>query len=200
MIRILLGAVVGGILMFGVGAAAHTGFNAESRHFKRMKAEGDTGDFIRRQALSEGMYGFPMPVEGFDSLPKAEYEAEYNRVNERYKLGPSGYLIVAPRGEDMMGVIQLGGEFIANLVAALLACLIASNFSSASRFVSRWFLLALLGPIGWLTHSLSQGLWYRFPMPFLLDGLWVSMAEWAVAGIAITLIVRPLAGEQQAKS
>jgi hypothetical protein len=123
-------------------------------------------------------------------MEAAEYEAEYKRINELYKKGPAGYLIVAPRGEEMMGTTQLGGEFLGNVIAALFVCVLVANFSPQLTVLSRWLLVVLIGPIGWLTLSLSHGLWYRFPMPFILDGLWVSIAEWAVAGLAIALIVR----------
>lgn len=191
MIRILAGAVLGGALMFAVGAAAHMGLNAESRNIQRVPSEEAAVDFVTSQELTAGMYGFPTPAEGFESMSTAEYEAEYNRINELYKQGPAGYLIVAPRGEEMMGATQLGGEFLANVVAALFASILVANFSSQLTILSRWLLVVLVGPMGWLTLSLSQGLWYRFPMPFLLDGLWVSLAEWAVAGLAIAIIVRP---------
>lgn len=190
MIRIVLGGIVGGLLMFAVGAGTHMGLEAESRHIQRVPSEASARDYFNSEKLTEGIYGFPIPKVGFESMTKGEYEAEYNRINDLYKQGPAGYLIVAPRGEDMMGPKQLVGELLANVAAALLACILVANFASQTGFLSRWLLVVLLGPIGWLTLSLSHGLWYRFPMPFVLDGLCVSLAEWAVAGLAIVTIVR----------
>jgi hypothetical protein len=44
MVRILIGAVVGGILMFGVGAVAHMALNAES--LQRVPSEEAAADFF----------------------------------------------------------------------------------------------------------------------------------------------------------
>lgn len=78
MVRILIGAIVGGLLMLGVGAAAHMGLNAESRNIQRVPGEEAAVDSFNSQELTAGMYSFSTPAEGFESMSAAEYEAEYS--------------------------------------------------------------------------------------------------------------------------
>jgi hypothetical protein len=101
-------------------------------------------------------------------------------------------LIVAPKGEDLMGAKQLGGELVGDVLAALLASFVAAHFTLAASFTRRWLLIILLGPIAWLSLTLSFALWYRFPFNFIQDGLFVALIEWTLAGAAIAAIVRPI--------
>jgi hypothetical protein len=185
MARVLLAGLAGGAVMFLVGAITHMYLNLESRSFKRLPDEAATKEFIKQQALHPGIYDFPAMAENAS-------QSEYERVAAAYKEGPAGFVVIAPTGQEMMGPLQLVGEFAADCIAATIAAFIIAHITLASTAFLRWILIVLLAPLSWLTLTLSFMLWYRFPWPFVLDGFLVSLLEWGLAAVAIVNIVRPL--------
>jgi hypothetical protein len=192
MVRILIAGLVGGGLLFAGGAFSHMALNFESRAFKRLPDEPAARKFIVNQALHAGIYSFPALSSKYDQMTGAEQSAEESRIQAEFRAGPAGMFVLAPQGQEMMGARQLVGELIGDMVAALLAAFVAAHFTLAATFARRWLLIILLAPISWLTLTLSFELWYRFPMAFIRDGLFVSLIEWTLAGGAIAAIVRPI--------
>ncbi len=195
--RILIAGILGGLAMFAGGAISHMFFEFESRQFARMNNESAVKDFITTQGFRSGMYDFPTVSADYDRMSQAEKDADANRLNSDFKQGPSGLLIIAPTGEDKMGLKQLGGELIANILAALLAAFITAHLSMAASFSRRWLLIVLMAPIAWLSLTLSFTLWYRFPIAFIQDGLFVGLIEWTLAGGVIAAIVQPIMHNRQ---
>ena len=184
-LRILIAGIVGGILMFTMGAVGHMVFQLQGRAMSQFPDEEAFIDQVRGHNFKPGMYGFP------ESTPEMEKDPQgYEKLNERYKTGPSGMLVIVPPGQDMMSSETLGMELVANTLAALLAAWIVSLLAANVNFFQRWGVLFLMGVIGWLSLSASYGIWYRFPPQFVHDELYCAMLEWAVAGAAIAAIVR----------
>ncbi len=195
--RILIAGILGGLAMFAGGAFSHMFLEFESRQFARMNDESAVKEFITTQGFRSGMYDFPTMSADYDRMSQAEKDADANRLNSDFKQGPSGLLIIAPTGEDMMGPKQLAGELIANILAALLAAFVTAHFTMAASFSRRWLLIVLMAPIAWLTLTLSFTLWYRFPIAFIQDGLFVGLIEWTLAGGVIAAIVQPIMHNRQ---
>ncbi|MEQ1902626.1 MAG: hypothetical protein ABL888_00405 [Pirellulaceae bacterium] len=199
MLRVIMAGIVGGLLLFVGGAASHMGLELEGRTFRVIQDESAARDFFNKQAIEPGIYGFPAMSPNFPSMSADEQTAEWERVGKLYKEGPAVISIVAPRGEEMMSGQQLGGEAFFNILAALVVAFVASHFSDRCRLLTRWSLIVLIGVSGWLALSTSLAVWYRFPWSFTMDGLYVVLIEWAMAGLAIALIVPPY-GNQSAQA
>jgi hypothetical protein len=192
MLRILLAGLIGGIAMFIGGAFSHMFLNLENRWFSHLPDQTAVRDFITSQKLAPGMYGFPEMAENYDKMTEPEQKIEEDRLNADYRSGPSGFVIIAPTGEDLMGWKQLGGELAANIMAACLVAFVVAHLSTYTSFARRWLLVVLLGPISWLSLTLSFALWYRFPIAFIQDGLFGALIEWTLAGAPIAALVRPI--------
>ena len=192
MVRILIAGILGGLVMFIGGAFSHVFLDLETRSFKRLPDEAAAVEFYKAQGLVAGMYNFPSLPGSFANLSSEEQAKVKTAVNSAYKTGPAGYLIVAPTGEDLMGPRQLIGEFVSNVIAALLAAFIAAHFSTAASFSRRWLLIVLLAPISWFSLTLSFAIWFRFPYPMIQDGLFGALIEWTLVGAVIAGIVRPI--------
>lgn len=188
--RLLVAAVVGGVLMFVAGAVNHMVIELESRNIRPVANDTKLHDFLVEQKYPPGMYGYPFMPENAKSLPAEEQTKLMNDIFERFKQGPAAYIVVAPTGEEAMGPTQLGGELVSNIIAAFFAALIVSCLAPSLSLFKRWLLIVGLAPCSWFSLTCSFALWYRFPWPFILDGLIGALIEWAVAGIAIVLIVR----------
>jgi hypothetical protein len=152
-------------------------------------------EHLKARGLAPGIYVFPDMPTGEDSNDQAKMTA----LNERYKAGPSGMLLLAPTGEDMMGRKTLGLEWATNSAAAFLAAWIVSLFGADVGFVRRWLAVVVIGLIAWLSIAASYGIWYRFPHDFVHDELYCALLEWAVAGLVIAAIVRRPVGAATAK-
>jgi hypothetical protein len=187
LIRVLIAGVAGGVLVFIMGALCHAGLQLQSRAIVNLPNEVAFTEAVKSQNLKAGLYGFPgmpNPAEGQDEA------AAYAQTNERYKVGPSGLVLIAPTGEDMMGPKTLLMEWATNTLAALLVAYVVSLAGPEVGFGRRWFAVLLIGAISWLSLSASYGIWYRFPHMFVHDELFCALLEWGVAGLAIAAIVK----------
>jgi hypothetical protein len=190
MIRILLAGVLGGALVFGGGALSHSVLQLEGRHIERLPDEAKFREFVNKEGVPPGMFGFPSLPADFASLPPEEQTKQWDRVNELYKKGPSAFVIVAPSGEEMMGIPQLGGEAVSNVLAALIVAFVLCRTSPDTGYVMRFLIVVLFGVFTWLSTSASYALWYRFPWPFILDGFYCSLIEWGMAGLVMAAIAK----------
>ena len=186
-LRVLLAGIVGGVLMFFMGATNHMVFGLMDRAMLRFEDEGAKIDQIREWKLKPGLYAFPeMPA----NATREEWEKMYDEVNAKYKAGPAGMLLIAPPGHDMMTSQTLLMEAASNVMAALMAAWIVSLMGVEIGFGRRWVATLLIGLVGWCSLTASYGIWYRFPHEFVHDELFCVVIEWGVAGLAIAEIVR----------
>lgn len=193
MIRVLVAGVLAGALVFVGGFISHMALELEGRDFKRVEDEAAVREFLGKKVPEAGIYAYPACAGKNEGLSAEEQQKAWERLNEEYKKGPAGLLVVAPTGEDAMGPKQLGLELATNVVAALIAAWIVSRTAPGTGFFTRWTIVVLLGAFTWVSTSASFAIWYRFPVPFILDGLYSSLIEWALAGLLIALVVRPKA-------
>src|SRR5262245_59474398 len=185
-LRILIAGIVGGILIFVMGATNHMAFQLLDRTFRNIPDSATFIDQLKTRGLKDGIYVFP------DMPTAAEHsdEAKMKELNERYKAGPAGMLLIAPTGQDMMGPETLGTELATNVIAALLASWVISLCGSDVGFIRRWIAAVAIGRVGWFSFVASYGIWYRFPHNFVHDEFLCGLLEWGVAGLAIAAIVR----------
>jgi hypothetical protein len=186
-VRILIAGIVGGILVFVMGAVNHMVLGLQGRTMSSIANEPTFIEHLKGRNLKPGLYSFPEVPANAAEQDQAKVYAE---VNERYKAGPAGLLLIAPTGEDMMGAKTLGLEWATDTLAALLVAWIVSLMASDVSFVRRWIAVVAIGGVAWLSLTASYGIWYRFPHAFVDDELYCVLLEWGVAGLAIAAIAR----------
>jgi len=185
-LRILIGGIVGGILVFFTGAFNHMVLGLQGRTLHNLPDSASFIDQVKGRDLAPGLYMFPdMPTGETGKDPE-----KYKAANEAYKKGPAGMLLIVPTGQDMMSGETLAKEFATNTVAALIVAWIVSLMSADVGFVRRWLAVFLMGAFAWFSIAASYGIWYRFPHDFIHDEFLCSILEWGVAGLAIAAIVR----------
>ncbi len=183
--RILVASLVGGFLVFCMGAVNHTVFHFQDRTFLKMPESSAFSEHLSSRGLAHGLYVFPdMPTVEDQSDP-----AKMAAFNERYGAGPSGMLLIVHKGPILMGE-NLGKEFFSNMIAALMAAWIVSLMAADVGFGRRWLAVLLMGVFAWVSLTASYGFWYRFPHDFVHDELYCALLEWGVAGLVIAAIVR----------
>jgi hypothetical protein len=184
--RVLIAGIIGGILVFCTGAVNHMVFQLQGRTLSNIPDSASFTDDLKSRGLRHGLYVFPdmpAPAEHSDAAKMAA-------LNERYKVGPSGMLLIVHTGEDLMNLETLGKELATNIVAACMAAWVVSLVRPDVGFVRRWQAVLFLGAFAWISIAASYGIWYRFPHDFLHDELFCALLEWGVGGLAIAAIVR----------
>jgi hypothetical protein len=176
--RIILAAILGGIVMFAWGATSHMALGLGDMGVTSIPEE--TEMLLAACGLGErGFYFFPGMPEGEMS------EAQQKSWMDKYRAGPRGVLIYDPSGAEMMAPGQLITEFLSNALAALLAAIVLSRVA-ASR-ATRAFFGLLLGLLAWLSIDVSYWNWYRFPDLFTASQLIDQGVGWLLSGAAIAL-------------
>jgi hypothetical protein len=196
--RILLAGILAGILVFVMGAVNHMVFQFQGRTLANVPDQSSFAAYIKSHEMKHGLYVFPDMPTPEDQKDEAKMAA----INDRYKAGPSGMLLIAHTGDDMMNMETLGKELASNVLGALIVSWVISLAGAEVGFFRRWLAVALIGLFAWISISASYGIWYRFPHNFLHDELFCALIEWSVAGFAIAAIVRrpPAASVNPAKS
>jgi hypothetical protein len=184
-LRILLASIVGGFVVFCMGAVNHTVLHLQERTILNVPDSATFSEHLTTRGLAHGLYMFPDMPTASDQSDQAKMAA----YNERYAAGPSGMLLIVHKGPLSMGE-NLGKEFITNVIAALMASWIVSLIAAEVLFIRRWLAVVAMGLFSWFSLAASYGIWYRFPHDFVHDEFWCGLLEWGVAGLAIAAIVK----------
>ena len=98
-IRILIAGLVGGVLVFAMGAISHAALGLQGRTIVNLPDEKILVEQVKGHHLKPGLYGFPgQPT----SKNPQERQREFADVQKRFRAGPAGFLLIAPTGEEMM--------------------------------------------------------------------------------------------------
>ena len=184
-IRIISAGLAGGIIIFICGAAAHMATPLGHMGFKNLASDDAALVGAMTQSMPEsGMYFVP----GIDMTGKAT-EQETKAWEAKLAAGPRALVIYHSGGTKPMSAGQLLTELLACIAAALLAGFIAIRV--VGGYVARLLVVALLGPITWLSVSASYWNWYGFPSAFSAAEFIMEAASWLIAAFFIAAIARP---------
>ena len=184
MVRIVLAAILGGVLMFVWGAVSHMLLPFERNALKPLPNEAQVLSTLSANIDQPGMYYFPW-IDMYGKAPPQQ-QAEWEL---KLASGPSGLLVYKPNGGEAMSPRQLVTEFVSNLLAAFLGALLLVQLPGGPG--RRVLSLALVGVAAWLSISVSQWNWYGFATPFLLGDLADQFGGWLLAGIGMATLIRP---------
>jgi len=182
----IIGAIVGGLIVFIWSAISHTVLPIGEAGFKVIPPEKETVimETFKSTITEDGFYFFP----GYDISKKMTPE-EQKIWEEKYQSGPTGLLLIHPRGSSLMSSWHLFMEFLTNILAAFIGALLLGYISAA--YLTRVLMVALLGLFGWFSISLSYWIWYGFPGSFILAEGFDQVVGWFLAGLAMAKIVKP---------
>lgn len=178
--RIILAAILGGLIVFIWSAIAHMFTPLGMMGLSVIANEAPVTDAIRANVPKSGMYFFP----GMDmsQKPTPEYE-------QKYKAGPSGLIIATVGGSEVMSPKMLGGELLTNIIGAYIAAILAAMM--VGTMMKRAFAIALLAIFASVSLTFSYWIWYGFPAAFVLGELVTELIGWALAGLVIAKLVPP---------
>jgi hypothetical protein len=181
--RIVVAAIVGGLIVFIWSAIAHLATPLGTMGFSTLSGERHVLEVMRGAAPKSGMYIFP--AEGLGTKMTAEQQKAWE---QKLRTGPSGILVITTGGGEAMSPRQLISELVSNIVAALIAAFLVSMM--AGSYFKRAFAVALFGLFGVVSLLVSYWIWYGFPPLFVTGELITEVVGWFLAGLAIAKIVR----------
>jgi hypothetical protein len=181
MVRVVLAAILGGLLMFAWGAVAHTALPFARTAFKPVPNEAAWLPTLGG-VTEPGMYAFPWIDMG--SATAEQQEAWRQKIAS----GPSGLLVYKPNGGEAMSPRQLVTEFFSNVLAALFGALLLVQLPGS--YGRRVLSMTAVGIAAWLSISVSQWTWYGFSTPFLVGDLVDQAGGWLLAGAGMALLIR----------
>lgn len=181
--RLVIAAVLGGLMMFMWSAVAHMGLGLFNSSMKQIPNEAPVLEAMKANITEPGFYFLP----GFDMsrTPTEEEMAEYAL---KHKENPNAVLIYQPTGSDVMTPRQLGNELASNIAAAFAVGLIL--VFAAVGFGRGVAIATLSGIAGWLSINVSYWNWYGFPAGFITAELIDQAVGWFLSGLVLAFILK----------
>ena len=184
--RVLLAGILGGVVAFVWSSIVHVNPFTAALGLSTLNEKEDTVlAGLRSQGLSPGLYFFP----GMD-MTKSRTKEQEEAWTAKFKAGPSGLLLLQPKGGDPMEPRQLVIEFLSTVLSAMLAATILAN--TIGSVACRALMVSMIGLFGWLAISVSQWNWYHFPFKFIALDLADQAIGWLLAGFVIAKLIKPI--------
>ena len=181
--RIVIAAIVGGIVMFMWGAVSHMLTPIGEMGMKTIPNETAVVSTLQSNLNEPGFYFIP----GMD-MSKALTPEEKDAWAAKYEKGPNAIVIYQPTGETPMSPKQFGVELASNIAAALVVALLMTWM--VASFSKRVAMAALIGLTAWLSINVSYWNWYHFPIAMVTGELIDQVVGWFLSGIVMAFILR----------
>lgn len=178
--RVLVAGLIGGIVMFIWGVAAHMALGLGNVGIHQPVDEN-----VVLATLHEGLGEQP----GVYILPSFDPK----QMNDPYKVrayslkaihSPYAWVVYLPQGDDMMQMQQqIPREWASNTLSALALAFVMGW--AGLGFRRRLAIAAAAAVFAWLSTMVPYWNWYRFPLDFTLAALVEQLIGWLLAGAAM---------------
>lgn len=175
--RLVLAALLGGLVVFIWGALSHMVLPLGSAGFSALPNEEAVLTTLRTSVTEPGLYFFPWMD------PSDKSQASQDAWTARYRTGPAGLLVYKPVGGEPMEPRQLIWELVTDILSALIAAIILSR--TVAPYFQRVVFVGALGLFGWLSLSLSYWIWYGFPASYICAEGIDQVVGWLIGGLVI---------------
>ena len=177
-IRVLIAGVLGGIAMYIWSTIAHVALPLGQVGLSQMPNEAAVLSAAQASNGSkDGLYFFPW-VDPRDPQMM-------QKMNAAMKANPSGLLLYHPPGH---GVTDMAAPMIAEFLKEVLQALIAAFLVSLTVIGTYWGrvgFVTLVGVAAAVTTNVSYWIWYGFPADYSLAAVFIELADYIAAGLAI---------------
>jgi hypothetical protein len=178
--RVLVAGLIGGIVMFLWGVAAHMALGLGEVGLRLPANEN-----VALSGLQEGLGG----KAGVYMLPALDPKQMGDpSVVQAYSIkavrSPYAWVVYQPQGTDMMQMgPQIGRQWASDTLSALALAFVMGL--AVVGFRRRLAIAAAAAIFAWLSTMLPYWNWYRFPLDFTLAALAEQLIGWLLAGAAM---------------
>ena len=175
--RVLVAALMGGIVMFIWGAVAHMALGLGDVGMRQPVAE-DTVLASLRPGLGEQAGVFVLPsVDPAKMHDKTVMDA----YSTKAKASPYALVFYMPQGDDLSDMSgTLPRQWASDTLAALALAFVMGL--AAFSFMTRLSIALAAAVFAWLSTLVPYWNWYRFPTNFTLAALIEQVIGWLLAG------------------
>jgi len=178
--RVLVAALIGGIVMFIWGAVAHMALGLGEAGIRQPVAEDVVlGSLHQGLGPQAGVYILP----SFDPKKMSD-DAAVKAYSEKAKSSPYAWIVYMPQGDDLMQMgPQLGRQWASDTLSSLALAFVMGL--AAFGFRKRLAIAVAAALFAWLSAMVPYWNWYRFPLDFTLAALVTQLIGWLLAGAAM---------------
>ncbi len=183
--RLLLAVAAGTLTLFVWGAFSHLVL-IRGVGFSALSDEPAVVHQLASAGVEPGLYAFPAPP---DWRGEAMTDASTAAFEARFREGPSGLLVVRPRGEGPVSPRKILVQLGASLVAVLVAVFVASSLRGS--FLRRAACIAAVGSVGLASVGVILWNWYAFTNAFFAALCLDVLGGWCLVGCVVAALLRP---------
>ncbi|WP_114241461.1 hypothetical protein [Dyella sp. C9] len=175
--RVLVAALMGGIVMFLWGAVAHMALGLGEAGIRQ-----PVNEDVVLSALGPGLGDRP----GVYILPslspeKMRDKAAVQAYSAKAKASPYAWVVYLPQGEDLSDMSgQLPRQWASDTLSALALAFVMGL--AAFSFMTRLSIALAAALFAWLSNLVPFWNWYRFPTSFTEAALIEQVIGWLLAG------------------
>lgn len=193
MFRTLIAGVLGGVAMFGWGAAYHMLCPLWEEAVRPLPDDKSFASNFKSEIKEPGFYFFPaIDMAAVKKLPPEERKKAESEWEAKMVSGPRGIVVYSPTGEAPMSPKQLGLQFLTCLVCGVLAAqLLAMAGGPTKMLMTRVVFVTLIGVTVAFAAAVPEWIWYGFPGNFTVAAMGDSIGEFLVGGLVIGFMMKP---------
>jgi len=190
MTKILLAALIGGIVMFAWEAVANELLPLGEAGVSGLDNEAAIMATLKENVKQPGLYIFPGAEMRQPGLTGAQKQEAMKSAEAKFKAGPVGALAFHPEGID-----QVAGMFIIQCVLDILTMLVAvlllAKASALRSYAGRVAFVTAMGLVPTLGAEMRYWNWFGFPAMFAMSQGLIHLVAFLLAGLAVAALVKP---------
>lgn len=183
--QVLIGAVVGGILLFVWQYATWMFLDIHKTDQEPVLAN-EAAVVSALQGTKRGVYWIPGMTQAQQKKPDSP---EYKAWEKKHEAGPIAWIVYDPEGKAPMDGKTMGMGGAAALVIALLVAWLLRTASIGS-FFGRFLFVVGLGVLVALVMDVQGYIWMNHPMDWTRGWVIDHVGGMAIVGIALAAIVK----------
>lgn len=181
--KILLAAVLGGIVMFAWGALSHIAIPFYNSTLLQFSNEDAITQTILANAPKSGVYFLPYETQLPASASEQERKAAEEKMMNQMSHGP--FMLASIRVGEMGPIWRyLLVELLSNMLSALLVAILLLKIKPMSIMNKLLFIQGVLLTV-FFSINISYWNWYAFSTGFTLAELFDQVVGWLLAGWVI---------------
>ena len=187
--RLLLAALVGAMAMFGWEFAAHMFTPLGEAGVSYLPNESTVSPALTSSIGDRpGLYMFPTGGLTKESTGQEKQQA-MERMMEELKTKPSGLLLYKPAGATFNFGKNLAVQFLTDFVKVFLAAWLLAQTRLAT-LGGRLGFVVVVGVIAAIATNIPHWNWYGFPGDFTLAQVFMEIAGFFFAGLAVAFVFK----------
>jgi len=186
--KILLTAILGGIVMFIWTSIAHMALPLGEAGIREIPNESAVVSAMQSNIGEQtGLYIFPGPGVGKNATREEKNEA-MKHMAEKMAASPSGILMYHAPGRPFAIGKSLGIEFGTELLEAILVVFLLAQTRIVS-FAGRVGFVLIAGILAAITTNVSYWNWYGFPGAYTASYMLIQIIGFLLVGVVAALLL-----------